>query len=204
MNKTEQEIDQKINKKLSLWLDLENPIVAAVMPLKEEAQKSARLYASDRVEALKALLEVNDWDLNKIAPYPSGRLSPHECSAVRLKRAEFTAIFLFDHSTKRLGKDALMKYDAGCAGRYIQMVFEAAGQQYDAFVAKLNKKIGVVTHARISGSHVWGYSFLFVTKPDGSTEVWKTQQITNVSKLGKIFNQWPSRKLKHGEAAALW
>jgi hypothetical protein len=34
-----------------------------------------------------------------------------------------------------------------------------------------------------------------VTK-GGTVERWKTQQIVNVSRLGKLFNQWPTRQLQ--------
>ena len=43
---------------------------------------------------------------------------------------------------------------------------------------------------------MWGYSVLTVTKEDGSVERWKTQQIMNISVLGLLFAQWPSRKMK--------
>jgi hypothetical protein len=72
-----------------------------------------------------------------------------------------------------------------------------ASAQYIAFVAKLIKKIGDdVVDANLSGSHVWGYSYLTITRASGSKECWKTQQILNVSVLGTVFNQWPTRKVK--------
>jgi hypothetical protein len=50
--------------------------------------------------------------------------------------------------------------------------------------------------ASITGTHIWGHSVLTVTLPNGTVERWKTQQIVNQSKLGLLFNQWPSRKMK--------
>jgi len=79
---------------------------------------------------------------------------------------------------------------------FVSKAVEAAGAQYTAFIAKLEDKVGAHTAATLEGSHVWGYSFLTVTKADGAVEVWKTQQITNVSVHGLLFNQWPSRKVK--------
>lgn len=64
-------------------------------------------------------------------------------------------------------------------------------------MAKLIGKIGPVTSATIKGNHVWGHSVLTITNPDAVVEHWKTRQIVNVSKLGKLFNQWPTRKTEH-------
>ena len=43
---------------------------------------------------------------------------------------------------------------------------------------------------------MWSYSFLYVTTPSNGDQCWKTQQIINQSKLGKLFNQFPTRKIK--------
>ncbi|MNE44768.1 hypothetical protein D3C80_1390130 [compost metagenome] len=83
----------------------------------------------------------------------------------------------------------------GCA-LFVKQAQENASAQYDAFIAKLEAKIGEVTAAILSGEHVWGHSILTVTKADGTTEKWKTQMIVNVSVLGNLFNQWPTRKVK--------
>ena len=78
---------------------------------------------------------------------------------------------------------------------YVADARKDAAAQYDSFIAKLNAKIGPATVARLEGNHVWSYSFLFVETASGS-QCWKTQMIINRSKLGKLFNQFPSRKVK--------
>jgi len=80
--------------------------------------------------------------------------------------------------------------------RFIKSACENAAFQYDAFIAKLDKKIGEAVSAELSGNHVWSFSVLTVEKADGSIEHWKTQMIINFSKLGKMFNQFPTRKIK--------
>jgi hypothetical protein len=84
----------------------------------------------------------------------------------------------------------------GKVRRFIKQRMEWAAADYDAFVIKLVKKIGEVKKAELHGNHVWGYSTLIVTIPDGEVQAWKTQQIVNHSKLGKPFNQWPTRRMK--------
>lgn len=80
--------------------------------------------------------------------------------------------------------------------RYVKTAREDAAAQYEAFVAKLTVKIGAVETATLAGRGVWSHSILTVTKSDGARENWKTQMILNVSGLGKVFNQWPTRKVK--------
>jgi hypothetical protein len=75
---------------------------------------------------------------------------------------------------------------------------EGTALHYDSYVAKMNQKTNwpVAAVFRWGVGDVWGRSDLKVTLKDGSTEVWRTQVIVNVSKLGKLFNQWPSRRVK--------
>ena len=79
--------------------------------------------------------------------------------------------------------------------KFVDDTMRDAAAQYDAFIAKLIRKIGDFDSATLTGSHVWGYSILTVTK-GAATERWGTRQIVNQSVLGKLFNQWPSRKIK--------
>lgn len=78
--------------------------------------------------------------------------------------------------------------------RFIDEVKEATGGSFDAYVAKLVAKVGDCDSASVEG-YLWQYSILTVTKGE-TVERWKTQQIVNVSCLGKAFNQWPTRKMK--------
>lgn len=73
---------------------------------------------------------------------------------------------------------------------------KAAGDSYDAWVYKLVQKIGKpVTGANVSGDP-WSGSTITVTTNDGEQQRWKTQMIINTSKLGKQFNQFPTRRMK--------
>jgi hypothetical protein len=59
----------------------------------------------------------------------------------------------------------------------------------DAFVAKMLTKVGTVESASYSGSaDPFSNSRLVV-----NGVVWNTKCIINVSKYGKLFNQWPTR-----------
>lgn len=66
---------------------------------------------------------------------------------------------------------------------------------FDSYVGKLAGKIGkVVVSATLCGDP-WTGSILTVTDSNGVTEKWATRIIINVSIHGKLFNQFPTRKL---------
>jgi hypothetical protein len=73
---------------------------------------------------------------------------------------------------------------------------QITNHDFDAYAAKLAGKIGLpITSAELTGQ-LWNYSFLQVEVEEGGekgSQVWKTQMILNVSYLGKLFNQWPTR-----------
>ena len=75
-------------------------------------------------------------------------------------------------------------------------VFRARAQ-FLMYADKLTFKVGEVTEAKLQTLNgVWGESYLYVTTAEGNNECWKTQTIVNRSCLGKLFYQWPTRKLK--------
>jgi hypothetical protein len=157
-----------------------NAIEQAVSHLKAAAQDRAEEYARSIVAKIVADLAARS--LNECAPVPRAWQAPTatvaEYKAAQRKRDLY----------KR------MLTEAGQA-HFITDARENAAAQYDAFVAKLNSKIGPVTSASLQGDHVWGYSNLTVVTASGETQVWRTQQILNVSKLGTVFNQYPTRRV---------
>ncbi len=78
---------------------------------------------------------------------------------------------------------------------FVRKAGEDASVAYTAFIQKLEAKVGECDSAVLSGNHVWSSSLLTVCKGEVK-EYWRTQQIINVSKLGRLFNQWPTRKVK--------
>lgn len=178
---------------------IREPVGRIVHPLKAEAIESAGRYAQERADkALAALSRAGD-DRNLYAPYPSSRLN--------LDRATHQSMlgrYTFIHRiTKARGTgytrpgepDYADRNDEGVA-RFIADCQEMAAIQYDEFIVKLVGKVGEVSDAVLQGSHVWSHSILTVTKPDGSLQSWKTMQIINISKLGLVFPQWPTRLMK--------
>jgi hypothetical protein len=179
---------------------MNNPIVAAVEPLRQEAIEDARAYAIRVIESITKQLEAAGGDVKVLAPHPHGNMSRPEYMKAKAK------LTLVAHLTREVEKrtysfadrtkPVIVKMDAeGCA-RFIRDAEEGASAQYTAYVAKLVGKIGEVTAATLVGDRVWARSVMQVTLADGTTERWLTQRIVNVSPLGTVFNQWPTRKVK--------
>lgn len=175
-----------------------NLIEKAVRPLKKDAIERAKQTAEQEVEKVRSDLAEAGGDINKAAPYPQ-RLHGFQHEIARMRYQKFHALVV-PHPDHRPSYTRNAPYivmlDEEKAKRFIQQRMDWAAEEYEAFVAKLVKKIGEVTKAKLIGNHVWSYSTLIVTTPDGEEQAWKTQQIVNYSKLGKPFNQWPTRRMK--------
>lgn len=174
-----------------------NPVETAVAPMKSEAMDRAAKDAREMVARRIAKLEAANWDLSVVAPEPNSfRMGRNEYLSVKRERSSYLSFVRHVDSWRKRGEPETVRVDEPSVERFVTACVEGAAASYEMFVAKLVRKIGACETAELTGSHVWGYSILTVTKADGSKENWKTQQIVNVSKLGLLFNQWPSRKVK--------
>lgn len=175
------------------------PVGRALMPQKLEAVRSAREDAQRVIERVYKDLEAHGWDINAAAPRPdsfrTGRTEYQKMNAKRSLYSSLTKSAKDGYSYNRTGPE-LVKADPEGQARFISNTEQDAALQYDAFICKMVSKVGEVTDATIKGEHVWSHSILTVTKEDGSTENWKTQQIVNYSVYGRPYLQWPSRKVK--------
>lgn len=181
--------------------DLTNPVTAAVLPMKKEAEDRAEADTRKLVERYAAKLAEHEWDIRAAFPYPNGNMGREEYRKLKGRHDTAARITRTKPNSGYYGSfrgPHFVELDDERIERFVQTAREFAAQQYDAFVMKLVGKVGAVTEAKLHGSHVWGFSDLAVRKPDGEVEIWRTQQIVNQSVLGTLFNQWPTRKLKRG------
>lgn len=175
---------------------MSNPIEAAVAPLKADAIKRAEQEANKLVDRVRTELAAAGNDLQKCAPYPRTNVDRMTYQRYLSRYQLFHAICKLRAATRRLDDPNYADVNDALVLRFIDQAKADAAAQYEAFVAKLISKIGGVTEAVLEGNHVWSYSYLRVVTAAGEQQTWKTQQIVNVSKLGKLFNQWPTRKVK--------
>jgi hypothetical protein len=219
-----------------------NKIALAVEPLRQASMDRAEQATEKRINEAIAELEAHGMDIEKVAPFPHSRMSRNDYVAKQgyynfvHSFTRGVRVCYFCKGEKHRDDDQVCSVCEGAgiveSGSHtpgtpnivqvrqdlVQMLLkrarEDASTQYDAFIAKLTKKVveslnGEPDEVELSGDHVWGYSFLKVqkhspkvTSGNGSMfwttliETWKTQQIINVSKLGTLYNQWPSRKVK--------
>jgi len=170
------------------------PVEAAVLPLKEKAVDRAADFARKQVEAVKEALKEAGNDLSICAPYPKNPYGTHYQSQLVRYRL-YHEVCKTRHGYWQAGPK-LADVDHQKVEKYVENAKKDAALQYDAFVRKMVEKIGRVKTASLTGDHVWDYSILTIEREDGCREIWKTQMILNISKLGKVFNQYPSRKVK--------
>jgi len=173
-----------------------NAIENAVLPLKSEAVQRAEQEAQRMIDRIIAELEAAGWNLDVVAPQPNTRMGRNEYVQMRAHRDLFTSVTTYTQTSRRPSEPDIRARSPEAEQRFIDEAKKDAAFQYDLFVAKLVKKVGETTDATLVGSHVWGHSILTVTLLDGSVQKWKTQMIVNVSKLGKLFNQFPTRIVK--------
>lgn len=176
---------------------MNSAIAQAVEPLRSEAIERARKNAAEYVDRMFAAYAADCTAFD----YPVGLGTPN----YKVQRARYQAFHSvasavkapsFGNVKRPDGKADLYARNEEKITKFIEAAAVRAGEQYTAFIEKLEKKVGAHTAATLEGSHVWFTSLLTVTKADGSVEHWSTQQIWNTSPLGLVFPQWPSRKVK--------
>ena len=170
-----------------------SPIAQTIAPMKEESV--ARSVAYVRSQLVKFTDSLIGENLTIAAPFPNARMSKAEYRTAKTRYEMARSLLI----TRREGVyvDSPVYADAvntAAIERTLEMVAESAGASFDAYVAKLEKKVGAHDSATVVGA-LWNCSVLTVTKGD-KVENWKTQQIINCSSLGTLFNQWPTRLMK--------
>jgi hypothetical protein len=177
-------------------------IAAAIAPLKQFAIDRAETMMRAQIERTLGKIAEADDDLNAVYPYPDSKVSREKYRSME-NAHNFASKITTYHSSKNpngfshyRGPKFVERCEDGIA-RVIEEVRDMAAQSFEAYAAKLTGKIGdgitsAVTHQR----DLWYDSDLTVERTDGSVEVWNTKIITNYSRYGLAFNQFPTRKMK--------
>lgn len=175
-----------------------DPIREALLSFMDEAKKEARIFAKKTVEDVEKELSAFGYDLAMAAPLPSGNLERKRYILQKRKRDFFIRLTKRTDigRARRMNDPEIVQMDPAKIDIFVENCEKLAVASYEAYVAKLSKKIGPVIYAMTAEKNVWTYSILVVQKPDGTVERWKTSRILNTSSLGKMFHQWPSRKMK--------
>jgi hypothetical protein len=150
-----------------------------------------------QVDALAAKLAENGMDLEIVAPYPKSNIG---------RNAYIAAVELRNFATKYFKSTATYgrgMHDPNIVARVddakLEEILEASAKKatemhFDGYIIKLAGKIGkTIAEAELVGG-LWNDSVLTIKAVDGEVQVWHTHCIWNVSCLGRIFNQWPTRR----------
>lgn len=157
-----------------------------------------------RVRRIKEKLEEHGMDINAAFSYPKSSSYDYQSAVSTCKYAHSIVENDPEHPHFCMPNKphyVIMRKDVGAN-------FEKKAQEYAAqfitdfvnkMVAKIKEHYGNVT---IASAHYAGTadpfvsSLLQITDTEGNQYKYNTICIINISKLGKLFNQWPTRKVK--------
>jgi len=171
-------------------------LTTATMGYRQEVLERATHYASDYVARVTRNLELHGNDLNAVAPLPTSEMDRAEYAEKKNARRNIKLLVDRVAARRRKGAPCIVSVNPAKAERYIAQSRAAAIASVEAFIARLAGKVGDIVQAVSDGAPVWHGSVLTVVKPDGTIERWRTEMIVNVSALGKLFNQWLTRRIK--------
>lgn len=91
-----------------------------------------------------------------------------------------------------------VKFDDDGEKRYVESCRKLAKQEFDSFIHKMALKLGAPVIAEVSlyGS-IWDNCHITFALVTGEKRSLITRVILNRSKLGRLFNQWPTRDTMH-------
>ena len=175
-----------------------NAIANAVAPLRQASVDAAIARTIASHDAIIKKLNDHGWNIDAAFPRPSTHCSRAQYQAAYDLIAAVEAIVVYGKSSYRLDEPKIVSVSADKVAYELDQARLDAEYSFNLYVNKLNEKVGTdIVDAQMGYVNgVWSNSNLIVNKNDGTQEVWNTKCITNRSKLGKWFNQFPTRKLK--------
>lgn len=174
---------------------------ATLAPQREGYRNAILAHLRSGVDALLRGLADAGWDAEKFAPFPHGNMSRIQYVMAKQKYEE---VRRWTKTTLKWGCRSPKDPDPReplprevIEQRLLAQAEEMTKSDFDSYVAKLSGKIGEpIRSAKLVG-HLWQSSVLEVVLAEsGKVQKWSTQMILNVSCLGKLFNQWPTRLTK--------
>lgn len=166
-------------------------LIAQIDEFKTQAAKEA---ATQYTIAMDRLGDAN-WDLNIAVPFPKGTDENYkEMKMLRSWYESLTNRANPQPSYKPCDPNIRIASDSAKM-RLIDNAVKDAELDYLDYITKLENKIGVTVNTATLVGNLWSGSILTVDTSEG-TQRWNTKIIINQSKYGRLFNQFPSRRLK--------
>jgi phage terminase Nu1 subunit (DNA packaging protein) len=172
----------------------DHPVTKALAPFRAEAIKRNVDAVREQIDKAIEKLQDADGQLNEVAPKVEWKPSMSYMGESGYRFATAKRAYYYRIAKCVDGRDRMEADEEGIQ-RELSEAARAAAANYDDYSHKLANKVGEAVSATVEGN-LWSHSICTVTKVDGTVERWKTQCILNQSCLGKVFNQWPTRKMK--------
>lgn len=172
-----------------------SPIALAVQPRRQAAIDRALDCARGYVRHVEARLMEHGMNIDAAFPRPKHTMSRRDYVATQnLRSSAARLVRNLPKQSYRPDEPTIVVMDADNISRFFDSVYRDAAAQFDDYVAKLESKVGKADEAVIDDSPLWNGSVLTV-RVAGEIQRWKTKMIVNVSCLGKLFNQFPTRRM---------
>jgi len=134
-------------------------------------------------------------DAEIYAPYPNGRMGKTEYRQAEAKYRRVRSSFKCITSCRGFHQPEIMVEKEDAEPRLRAHAKQEADALVDSYLYKMAGKIGKEITAAETNGNIWDYATLTVTCADGEVQTWRTNCILNQSVYGKLFNQWPTRRV---------
>ena len=163
------------------FLSLKDLVIPAKEAKERDKQKTAPVIPKAVMVSKEKLEKMNQLKagggIDVFAPKPdSNKRGTDEYKRAENKRAYFLGLI----AVKKSG--------------FVKFNKDAARQDYLNWVSKMTGKISKPMKSATMTGSPWINSIISITTVDDETQVWYTKMIINQSKLGKLFNQFPTRQ----------
>lgn len=166
-------------------------------------EKACLDQLQQQAETIRQRLIEHDWDLNAAYPYPSFRMRlDHHTSKImlaKLEQVQEITVATGSHS-RRIDEPCPVKMRPDLSEHQAKQAKEYAASFIDSYVRKMAAKVEAhhgdvtLTAADYNGHRDPFASSLLALHAGDKRMAYTTRCIINVSKYGKLFNQWPTRK----------
>ena len=160
----------------------------------------------NQVQTVKNTLEENDWDMKKAYPFPDTYDKDYKARLTEIRyvgsitKTDAERMEALGYMIN--GPEYVMMKE-GMEEKMMKEAEENATFFIDSFSAKLSGKIAkedktfIINSLEYTGSNDPFLNSVLTVRDEAGREMkWSTKCIVNFSCLGKVFNQWPTRKMK--------
>ena len=186
---------------------LVNPIIRKAMDATFNAiYERVLTVLTNQAKGVEANLKVHEWDINECYPYPSGDMGRTQYHQMQRRRVVAQKRTIIDTSKPIIYIPKSPTYVVMKPMLHVDIQRESveeAEAMLESFAIKMGKKAAEHGEGRLvvaaeyhGGDNPWQSSEFVIRLDDGTKLVYYTHMIINISCLGKLFNQWPTRLQK--------